>query len=66
MSTHNKCFRQEIRKILCGYPLLSVAVCHFSILSIQLCLGAIFWGSTFKLSYNEVAENCVRQNMVMA
>ena len=25
MSTHNICFRQEIRKILCGYPLLSVA-----------------------------------------
>ena len=21
MSTHNICFRQEIRKILCGYPL---------------------------------------------
>ena len=26
MSTHNKCFRGEIRKILCGYPLLSVAM----------------------------------------
>ena len=26
MSTHNICFRGEIRKILCGYPLLSVAV----------------------------------------
>ena len=26
MSTHNICFRREIRKILCGYPLLSVAV----------------------------------------
>ena len=25
MSTHNICFRGEIRKILCGYPLLSVA-----------------------------------------
>ena len=24
MSTHNICFRGEIRKILCGYPLLSV------------------------------------------
>ena len=23
MSTHNICFRGEIRKILCGYPLLS-------------------------------------------
>ena len=26
MSTHNIWFRQEIRKILCGYPLLSVAM----------------------------------------
>ena len=26
MSTHNICIRQEIRKILCGYPLLSVAM----------------------------------------
>ena len=26
MSTHNICFRREIRKILCGYPLLPVAM----------------------------------------
>ena len=26
MSTHNICFRGELRKILCGYPLLSVAM----------------------------------------
>ena len=26
MSNHNICFCQEIRKILCGYPLLSVAM----------------------------------------
>ena len=26
MSTHNICFHQEIRKILCGYPLLSVVM----------------------------------------
>ena len=26
MSAHNICFRREIRKILCGYPLLSVAM----------------------------------------
>ena len=26
MSTHNICFREEIRKILCGYPLLSIAM----------------------------------------
>ena len=29
MSTHNICFRGEIRKILCGYPLLSVAMSLF-------------------------------------
>ena len=27
MSTHNICFPGEIGKILCGYPLLSVAMC---------------------------------------
>ena len=26
MNTHNICFHGEIRKILCGYPLLSVAM----------------------------------------
>ena len=26
MSTHNICFSREINKILCGYPLLSVAM----------------------------------------
>ena len=26
MSTHNICFCEEIRKILCEYPLLSVAI----------------------------------------
>ena len=26
MSAHNICFCREIRKILCGYPLLSVAM----------------------------------------
>ena len=34
MSTHNICFRREIRKILCGYPLLSVAMLrNISVLS---------------------------------
>ena len=27
MSTHNICFHGEIRKILCGYPLLFVVMC---------------------------------------
>ena len=31
MSTHNICFRAEIRKILCGYPLLSVAMVYMEI-----------------------------------
>ena len=30
MSTHNICFLGEISKILCGYPLLSVAMVHVS------------------------------------
>ena len=30
MSTHNICFHREIRKILCGYPLLSVAMMFYS------------------------------------
>ena len=38
MSNHNICFRGEIRKILCGYPLLSVAM-HDAILSEMLCLS---------------------------
>ena len=29
MSTHNICFCGEIRKILCGYPHLSVAMSGF-------------------------------------
>ena len=32
MSTHNICFRGEIRKILCGYTLLSVAMIFLYIL----------------------------------
>ena len=30
MSTHIICFHGEIRKILCGYPLLSVAIIKIS------------------------------------
>ena len=29
MSTHNICFCGEIKKILCGYPLLSVAMAKY-------------------------------------
>ena len=31
MCTHNICLRREIRKILCGYPFLSVAMFHIPI-----------------------------------
>ena len=34
MSTHNICFRREIRKILCGYLFLSVAMSgHFKLMN---------------------------------
>ena len=33
MSTHNICFHGEIRKISCGYPLLSVAMAYARVLS---------------------------------
>ena len=33
MNTHNICFCREIRKILCGYPLLYVAMINDMILS---------------------------------
>ena len=36
MSTHNICFCREIRKILCGYPLLSVAMTYLIVLSLSL------------------------------
>ena len=37
MSTHNICFHGEIRKILCGYPLLSAAV--DLVISYTVCSG---------------------------
>ena len=41
MSTHNICIRREIRKILCGYPLLSVAMMNSGstvCLSLAICV----------------------------
>ena len=35
MSTHNICICREIRKILCGYPLLSVAMRDFTIHALE-------------------------------
>ena len=42
MSAHNICFCGEIRKIICGYPLLSVAMLHVSCLSYHLSLCRLF------------------------
>ena len=39
MSTHNICFRREIRKILCGYPLLSVAM--ILVVNTQTCQASL-------------------------
>ena len=36
---HNICFRREIRKILCGYPLLSVAILN---LCVHICYNCSF------------------------
>ena len=36
MSTHNICFREEIRKIIFGYPLLSGAVDSYTIFILNL------------------------------
>ena len=43
MSTHNICIRREIRKILCGYQLLSVAMDQPAVLCslIRIFLGLI-------------------------
>ena len=39
MSTHNICIRREIRKILCGYPLLSVAMHNYFHVECQIQLS---------------------------
>ena len=50
MSTHNICFCREIRKILCGYPLLSVAM--------QYSLEVSHWGiSNEYLQYMFLCRN---------
>ena len=52
MSTHNICFRREIRKIICGYPLLSVAMYVFFLflrcLSKALLMGTHMFSSRNK------------------
>ena len=51
---HNICFRQEIRKILCGYPLLSVAMINLSRVTT---LTTEF--SSFCVDDNAIWRNCV-------
>ena len=49
MSTHNICFCREISKILCGYPLLSVAVLNVTVYGSFTRLEALVfekWSST--------------------
>ena len=41
MSTHNICFCGEIRKILCGYPHLSVAT---SLRADLFLIALFYWG----------------------
>ena len=44
MSTHNICFRRLIRKILCGYPLLSVVmkfIARIVVLVFFLCTSVV-------------------------
>ena len=67
MSTHNICFRREIRKILCGYPLLSVAmhqnclsdailmitdnICFCGEINLYLVLVHVLSGELYKYQY---------------
>ena len=56
MSTHNICFRQEVRKIICGYPLLSVAMLPhilldspFLLIKVSLiCLAFLRWSALLR------------------
>ena len=43
MRSHNICFHQEIRKILCGYPLLSVAMENYNV-DTPILYGAVNMG----------------------
>ena len=44
MSTHNICFRGEIRKIFTGYPPLSRPMCFYGEMS-EIFFGAIHYKS---------------------
>ena len=70
MSTHNICIRREIRKILCGYPLISVAMPQhifswrakentptFSLLEKCIFFGATAYSLLLKLSFIKYIES---------
>ena len=50
MSTHNICFHREIIKILCGYPLLSVA------------MNGMGWCKNNRLSFTTILLGTLRLN----
>ena len=52
MSTHNICIRREIRKILCGYPLLSVAM--------QYSVNKGKYGRNLYLKVLSASDSCVQ------
>ena len=47
MSTHNICFRREVRKIVCGYPLLSVTMCMHAYTYLGLCSSHMAYQGPF-------------------
>ena len=57
MSTHNICFQEEIRKILCGFPILSGALTYETLLisSHNVC----FHGKIRKVSIISWLKNVV-------
>ena len=61
MSTHNICFRREIRKILCGYPLLSVAMLRIMkvINFISICVYILL---LFVQLLTGILQNCIIKN----
>ena len=56
MSTYNICFRGEIRKILCGYPLLSVAMLLVLIRNIVLEKMPLRPATTLILHHNRARD----------
>ena len=58
MSIHNVCFRREIKKILCGYPLLSVTMCREQRLWMHM-LICVFVVHTSEVMFSQVLAHYV-------